>query len=301
MPDLSLKQLLSEIGAHPASGIRRFAPNVPQISVRNFIGSSLFDQPFPSWTPKSPLAKAANEFGLLYDPGQDVVYYKKDSILRHAGYSIVFDVAAPTANIVIDCEPIYFKYANKLWMIELWKGQYSLATGCEIGVYNTPKIDTPWGSLSSIHFNVAKDDELLVIAFTLRKNGQLLFFRGPEKHWWLSGFTMGLYSPPNELTMDVSITCLDSQMLTAVVHALHNMGYSVQVRSTTVNFRFATPSFPQPRLKNPYTPAAEMVTQEIVKKYKAFGITNNNLNTIPDTVYGEIGEWLFFNRLGKED
>ncbi len=292
MSDLSLKQLLSKINANPAKGIRRFAPDVPHISVRNFIGSSLFDQAFPSWTPKSSLAQAANDLGLLYDPGQDIIYYKRNSILRQFGYNAAYDYAAPFANIVIDCEPIIFNYADKNWMIELWKGQYSLATGCEIGIYNTPAIDLPWGATSSAHFNVADDDELLVTAFTLRRKGQMLFFRGPEKHWWLSGFRMGVHSHPEELTMDVSITCLNTEMRTAVINALLGMDYNIKVHSTTVNFRFATPSSFQPRFANPSTNIAKVSNQLAVKEYQDFGFSSNDLNTIPGTALSKIIGWL---------
>ena len=55
---------------------------------------------------------------------------------RYFGYAYAYDAAALAMNAIIDCEPIFFDYAGKTWMIELWKGQYGLETGCEIGVYN---------------------------------------------------------------------------------------------------------------------------------------------------------------------
>ena len=51
-------------------------------------------------------------------------------------YAYGYDAAALAMNAIIDCEPIFFDYAGKTWLIELWKGQYGLETGCEIGVYN---------------------------------------------------------------------------------------------------------------------------------------------------------------------
>ena len=35
------------------------------------------------------------------------------------------------SSAIIDCEPIYFSYGGKRWLIELWKGQYALTTGAE--------------------------------------------------------------------------------------------------------------------------------------------------------------------------
>jgi hypothetical protein len=88
-------------------------------------------------------------------------------------------------------------------MIELWKGQYRLETGCEIGVYNRaagssslpyPLLDAKVGQRPgdshpshNLFFDCARDDELLVLASTLYRNGEKLFCRGPEPHWWLTG------------------------------------------------------------------------------------------------------------------
>jgi hypothetical protein len=92
----------------------------------------------------------------------------------------------------------------KTWMIELWKGQYGLETGCEIGVYNRTIGSTSFvyrildatvgqrpGDTNPSHnlfFDCASDSELLLMSSTLYRNGQKVFSRGPEKHWWLTGF-----------------------------------------------------------------------------------------------------------------
>jgi hypothetical protein len=125
---------------------------------------------------------------------------------------------------------------------------------------------------------------------TLYKNGQKLFSRGPEKHWWLTGFKWGVYSRPAELTMDVSITCLDTTMRNALVYALADMQYSFRVVSSTgVRFTFATPSTHQPRSDTPaIVQAVEVTDQGIVNGYNALGFPNNDPNTIPDTAIATI-------------
>ncbi len=316
MTDLSLKQFLIGIAADPAEGIRHFAPDVPYISVRDFICSSL-GYTFPPWTPTSLLAKAVYAAGFLYDPGQDIIYSRRDPLQRQFGYGYGYDAAALGMAAILDCEPIFFDYAGKHWMIELWKGQYGLETGCEIGVYNRPigstspvyaLLDATVGvrpgdpnPSHNLFFDCANDNELLVMASTLYKNGQELFFRGPEKHWWLTGFKWGVYSRPQELTMDVSITCLDATMCAALVNALQGMGYSVNVFSTTVSFRFAIPRSHQPRSDTPLiVQAVEVTDQGIVSEYNALGFPNNDPNTIPDTaldkIMGAVGiySWDFF-------
>ncbi len=47
-----------------------------------------------------------------------------------------YDMAG-VMNMVIDCEPIPFFCHNRYWLIELWKGQYGMAAGAEIGIYMT--------------------------------------------------------------------------------------------------------------------------------------------------------------------
>ena len=57
--------------------------------------------------------------------------------------------------------------------------------------------------------------------FTLKRDGKALFTRGPEKHWWLTGFKWGEFTrDTSRLTMDAEITFDDSGMLTAFTTAL---------------------------------------------------------------------------------
>ena len=91
-----------------------------------------------SWTPTSALAHAVYAAGFEYDPAQDIIYSRMDPLQRSFGYAYGYDVAALAMSADIDCEPIFFDYDGKHWMIELWKGQYGLETGCEIGVYTRP-------------------------------------------------------------------------------------------------------------------------------------------------------------------
>ena len=251
-----------------------------------------------NWIPTSLLALAVYAAGFLYDPCQDIIYSRMDPLQRLFGYAYGYDVAALGMNAILDCEPIFFDYAGKHWMIELWKGQYGLETGCEIGVYNRPIgsnslkyafLDATVGGRPgdpnpshNMFFDCANDNELLEMSSTLYKNGQKLFSRGPKKHWWLTGFKWGVYSHPDELTMDVSITCLDAAMCAALVGALQGMGYKVNVSSTRVSFEFATPTTHQPRSDTPaIVQAVEVIDRQIVNQYNAFGFPNNDPNTIP--------------------
>ncbi|MBN1962231.1 MAG: DUF4474 domain-containing protein [Deltaproteobacteria bacterium] len=91
-----------------------------------------------SWKPRNKAAQAVWKAGFCYSPEQDIIYSRMDAWQRKFGYAYSYDIAAPiTISAIIDCEPFFFHYNNKHWMIELWKGQYGLETGAEIGIYNS--------------------------------------------------------------------------------------------------------------------------------------------------------------------
>lgn len=192
-------------------------------------------------------------------------------------------------------------------MIELWKGQYGLETGCEIGVYNRTIgsssfvygiLDATVGQRSgdpnpshNLFFDCASDSELLLMSSTLYRNGHKVFSRGPEKHWWLTGFKWGLLSEPEDLTMDVSIECLDSVMRTALVNSLTGMGYqNLEITGNTVSFTFDTPKTHQPRADTPAAVSAVRADdQQIVAAYDDLELTSNDPNTVGDQAAATIG------------
>jgi hypothetical protein len=305
MVDLRVRQFLEMIAADPAAGLRHFAPTFPKISVRDFINSSS-GSVVPPWTAASPLANAVYAAGFIYDPSQSIIYSRTDPLQRRFGYAYGYDVAAIGMNAILDCEPIFFDYAGKHWMIELWKGQYGLETGCEIGIYNraigssSPAYDlldktvgVRAGDPTQSHnlfFDCASDSELLVMSSTLSKSGQLLFRRGPQLHWWLTGFKWGVYSRPEELSMQVAITCRDGDMSKALLAALTDMGYPADVSSNTVSFNFATPSSHQPRSDLPASvlQGVESADQGIVDTYNGVNLSDSDPNHIGDELIATV-------------
>lgn len=259
------------------------------------------------WTPWSLLALAVDAAGFRYDPRQDIIYSKMYPLQRDFGYAYGYDAAALAMNAIIDCEPIFFDYAGKTWMIELWKGQYGLETGCEIGVYNRTIGSTSFvysildatvgkrpndpNPSHNLFFDCGSDSELLLMSSTLYRKGHKVFSRGPEKHWWLTGFKWGLLSEPEDLTMDVSIECLDAIMTSALVGALTGMGYqNVHTNGNTVTFTFDTPKTPQPRMDYPQlVSVVRSANQQIVTAYNSLGLTSNDPNIVGDQAAEAIG------------
>ncbi len=192
---------------------------------------------------------AIERAGYAFDPQQDIFYSSINSWQRNMGYCRLYDEAAASVSIIMDCEPIYFEYGGKRWLVEFWKGQYALATGCEVGIYTTdgPDLSIP-GMFNGTFYNCANDDELLWMTCSLKKNGKIIFERS-AKHWWLTGLKLGEFSQPYELLMNLSITFKDREMCNAFLTGLMDAGYSreeVFVLNDTVNIEFNKPRTPQP-------------------------------------------------------
>lgn len=210
---------------------------------------------------KDTLDRVITATGYSYDPGQDIFFSHMGAWQRKFGYCRLYDEALVPLSMIIDCEPVYFEYAGKRWMIEMWKGQYALTTGCEIGIYATerPDINIP-GMFSGTFYYNASDSELLEMSCCLKKNGETLFTR-EDKHWWLTGFILGEFSEPSELTQDVNITLKDEVMCNAFVKGLMKAGYTdneIINHGNTVSLEFGEPRTPQPITR---TPATDWVIQ----------------------------------------
>jgi hypothetical protein len=151
--------------------------------------------------------------------------------------------------MIFDCEPVCFEYRGKHWMIELWKGQYGMTTGAEIGIYNTdrPEIDIPELFTGTI-YECAKEGEYLNLAYKLIKNDKVLYVR-EDRHWWLTGFKLGMFSKPSSLTMVASITFPDMDKRNAFLEGLRVLGYresDFRENGLTVTVVFSKPYSKQP-------------------------------------------------------
>jgi hypothetical protein len=182
--------------------------------------------------------------------------------------------------MIIDCEPIHFEYLEKHWMIGFWKGQYDLVTGGEIGVYTKAVDLTILGFFSGAYYDCVSNTDLLKMSYTLKKNGTTLFTREGE-HWWLTGFKLGEFSNPSELTMDITITLHNVMMRDAFVTGLWNAGYPLDEftrNGATVSFRFGSPHTPPPITR---TPATDRIIQRknelLCEKYHEITGPSNNI------------------------
>lgn len=193
-------------------------------------------------------------FGFAYDHIQDIFYSLMDCWQRSFGYFRLYDEACAAFSMIIDCEPIYFNYNGKRWMIEFWKGQYGMTTGGEVGIYYTsgPDLNIP-GLFNGTFYFCVKDEDRINMSFIFKKNGKILFTRS-DYHWWITGFRLGEFSYPSELEMDIVLDLNDKQMVDAFVNGLREAGYTESeyaVRGRRVYVHFDKPHTKQPITRNP--------------------------------------------------
>lgn len=189
-----------------------------------------------------------NPFGFCYLPAQDAISSNVDAWQKQFGYCALFDRTACHFNMVFDCEPIYFNYRNCTWMIELWKGQYGINIGSEIGIYRADSLLSPHEYENAV-FHGVPEDEMLSMTMELNFKGRRLFSIS-NTHWWLTGFCMGRFCQPEDLSMTVSITFPDEDMMNCFVSSLYRRGYSkceLCICCQTVTFTCCIPHARQPR------------------------------------------------------
>ena len=185
------------------------------------------------------LSDLIEPFGYAYVLSQDIFTSRIDAWQRQFGYCHLYDQAAPHFNMIFDCLPVYFNYEGRTWMIELWKGQYGINTGCEIGVYYADRI-LKEEELKHELFQCADNENMLKLYFNLYRNGQNIAHLC-KIHWWLTAFSIGCFSKPSDLTMRVSITFHNEDMAEAFIRGLIKAGYrqeDIRLCCGTVSFTF---------------------------------------------------------------
>lgn len=190
-------------------------------------------------------------FGYQYLACEDIFYTTFDAWQRKFGYRYSYDCFAPFFNMVFDCEPIYFDYDNRTWLIELWKGQYGINTGAEIGIYCADSIVPP-RKRKRTQFHTIENEDIPNFTMNLRRVGQpkeadIASLAMP--HWWLAAFQMGRFSHPGNLCADFCIHFPECAMAYAFADALSKLGYDacfLHLCDSCVCLTFKAPYTPIP-------------------------------------------------------
>lgn len=218
--------------------------------------------------------------GFAYDSEKDIFYSTKNAWQKNFGYTHAYDVWAPLFRMIIDTEPVRFNYDNKNWLITFWKGQYGIVTGAEVGIYCTTDQKV---NKKTVYLPV-DDCDMLQMSLTLYKNDKIIT-KVDAKHWWLAVFKLGMFSKPKELSMDVSITFSNNEMLEAFLGAFKKLRYSSKdfsVCNNTFSFRYKRP---HSRKVWTHTCLTDAITQHLnhknVKRYNKYlneFIDNNGID-----------------------
>lgn len=255
-----------------------FLPKILR-GLRDLIGRLLVSKIKRPKIEDESLEETIDSLGYEYDARQDIFYTQMNTWQRDMGYCRIYDEAAAPMSIIIDCEPIYFEYDNRRWLIEFWKGQYGMTTGCEIGVYTTDGPDVQSEYFNGTFYECAEDNDMLSMSFELIKNGKKLFKRC-DVHWWLSGFKLGEFSEPGELVAFITIKLKDSIMRAEFVSGLKKAGYKdedIVIINDTIKLVFDEPKTEQPYTRNELTDnIMQFNNRELTNKFNEMTKTKDN-------------------------
>jgi len=195
------------------------------------------------------LNNIAEPYGFLYRYPEDIFSSTGDAWQRTFGYCRLYDNSAPILGMVFDSEPVYFDYQGKTWLVQFWKGQYGINTGAEVGIYHADGIITRNSRRTTV-FESAEDRELLKITYRLLENKKTIYTISGRR-WWLTGFSMGRFSRPENLQMAICITFPDYAMRNAFLEGMLELGYDIydlNLYQLSLSFSFSRPKSRQPDL-----------------------------------------------------
>ena len=172
--------------------------------------------------------------GFDYDAGQYLVIGATEAWQRQFGFCRLYDTLSPLVLMDYDTVRIKFQYGEMDWMVQLWKGNYAITNGGEIGIYHKPT------NRLIEFYDCAENSELPQMAMTLRRGDQILFTRGLQPHWWMTGFQLGTLYKPAQLTLDGQLIFEDPAMRDAFVKAFRQqvcpLTSSIQVEGNLISF-----------------------------------------------------------------
>ncbi len=167
--------------------------------------------------------------GFNFSLAEMTVYATVNCWMRNFGFCLLYDIAATMMPAIYRYETRRFKfdYDGLQWMIQIWKGNYVVANGSEVGIYY--REPQAVGSF----YNCADNSKMLPMSMKLYRGDKLLMERAEENHWWINGFTLsGRMYLPLSLKMEFSIAMPDEEMLEAFCsaideHYMHDVSYTV--------------------------------------------------------------------------
>lgn len=157
--------------------------------------------------------------GFRYDSNQNIFYSDSNSWQRYFGFTPLYDAGAALTGMYYDTIRIDFPYNGLNWRFQNWKGRYGITTGAEMGIY--------WQEIGAQNglYNTATEEMEIPMSYAIYRGDELYMTRGPERHWWLTGFRIFDMVDPKELTMHATWFFEDAGFADAFEQAIIGLGF----------------------------------------------------------------------------
>ncbi len=144
-----------------------------------------------------------------------IVYATVNSWMRNFGFDLLYDIfcyTTPFFNYIT--RRFKFNYDEKEWLIQVWKGNYLITNGAEVGIYNREK------GAKGTYYNCCDSEMNMSMSLSV---GEKLIFEKSDCHWWLNGFKLGKeLCSPNDMTLDFSIVFPNTEMAQAFAESVRS-------------------------------------------------------------------------------
>ena len=191
--------------------------------------------------------------------------YNSLAYQRKFGFNKYYDMSASFVNCYLQTIRAYFTFDNKDWLIELWKGEYAMATvGCEVGFYyrehNQNLLDTVGADY--LLYKSVEDEDAIPVSMKLWQYEKSIdstpvmkIDYSKRNCWWAADFENGVLEKHRDQTTLVMVATIDfhtTRMSALFTEQLDNKGfhegaidgynnvdrYSVDGRTVTLCWRY---------------------------------------------------------------
>lgn len=190
--------------------------------------------------------------------------YNALAVQRKFGFNKAYDWGSKFVNFYLSTIRVYFTYDEKDWLIELWKGEYAMATvGCEVGYYyrDTDGKVEKYGADNLLYGSVEDQDAMMTSMklWQYEKSTDATPVKkidySKRNCWWAADFETGVLEKHRDqttLVMNATIEFPTTKMLTLFTDELakkgfkegsiddyHNVDrYSVNGKTVTICWRY---------------------------------------------------------------
>lgn len=164
--------------------------------------------------------------------------YNALAVQRKFGFNKYYDWGSKFVNFFLSTIRVYFTYDEKDWLIELWKGEYAMATvGCEVGYYYRDHSQTALDTVGAdnLPYDAVEDQDAMMTSMKLWQYEKSTDETPVQKIdyptrncWWAADFETGVLEKHRDqttLVMTATIEFPTTKMLTLFTDELDKKGF----------------------------------------------------------------------------